>query len=97
MREFLVYRAIDGGLVCDVQTRIMSDLKSRLIVPLIPFADIKLAKGYNVKVTFDDHDYVFAAQYLSSVETHVLKMNLGNLKDYDYDLSNALDFLFQGF
>ena len=44
MARFDVYRLADGGLVVDLQADLLSDLKTRVVAPLLPLdGSLKLA------------------------------------------------------
>lgn len=102
MARFDVYRFPGKGspLVVDVQADLLSELTTRVVVPL----ELKSAAGREalarLKPVFAiaGRDYVFKPTDITVLPAHVLQNPIANLEsEYRGEIVGALDFLFQGF
>jgi toxin CcdB len=87
-------------LVIDVQANLLSGLASRLVVPLVPLADLGRQPMARLEpvVTIEGVAYVFSPTDLSVQLTSRLGASVGNVETlYRDEVVAALDFLFQGF
>lgn len=87
----------EGALLLDIQADLLSELSSRVVVPLIPKSEHKQAERLNPVFCVGDEDWVMLTQYLSAVPKSVLKNKVGNLDEEHDKIVAALDMLFQGF
>lgn len=88
----------DGSLVLDIQSDLLSDLNTRVVVPLISIEIApKLARYLNPIFDIGDEQYVMMTQYLSAVPTLQLGKFVGNLSGQFSEITRAIDMVFQGF
>lgn len=81
-----------------VQTDLLGDLVTRVVVPLLPAEDAPApAKLLNPVFQFGDDQHVMVTQFLSAVPAQPLKAPVANLSERADDITRALDMLFQGF
>lgn len=99
MAKYDVYRLPGGkGYVLDVQTDFLSELATRVVVPLLPSASVSLpAKRLNPVFQINGEAYVMLTQSLAAIPAKELKQPVSRLLEASDEISHALDMLFQGF
>ncbi len=86
------------GFLLDVQTDLLSDLNTRVVVPLLPKAKApKPAARLNPVFDINDERVVMVTQFMAAVPVGVLKSQVCNLSDEFDQITNAIDMLMQGF
>jgi toxin CcdB len=87
----------EAGYVTDVQSDLLSDLKTRVVVPLKPKSEFPLpAERLNPVIQIDKRDWVLLPQFIATVSTSELGQKVGEFED-SFALTNALDMVFHGF
>lgn len=82
----------------DVQTDLLSDLNTRVVVPLLPKSTAPMpAARLNPVFLVDGEQVVMVTQFMAAVPAGILKSPLGNLKDEFELITVAVDMLMQGF
>lgn len=86
------------GLLLDVQTDLLSDLNTRVVVPLLPKSRApKPATRLNPVFDIKGEPVVMVTQFMAAVPVGILKSQICNLGD-DFDqITTAIDMLMQGF
>ncbi len=87
-------------MVLDVQADLLSDLNTRMVIPLVPLAErtSEVLPRLNPVVTVDGHDYIMVTTDMAAVPTSALGEAVANIEDpYRDTIVEAVDFLFQGF
>lgn len=101
MARFDVYKLKMGTLeyVVDIQADILSHLKTRIVVPLIPFSNHADKKFPRLTPTIKIHDrsFLFMAMSMTVVFAKDLGTPIENLESHRQDFTEAIDFLLQGF
>src|SRR5687768_11685958 len=100
MAKFDVYRLRTGNqLLLDVQADILSHLRTRLVIVLLPaegYVEFKTSR-LNPVLDIDNRKYVLVTQTLAAIHTDLLGEKVASL-DTDYMvITAAIDFLLQGF
>ncbi|WP_170416061.1 CcdB family protein [Ruegeria atlantica] len=87
-----------AGFLLDVQTDLLSDLNTRVVVPLLPKSRApKPAARLNPVFNIDGEPVVMVTQFMAAVPVGILKSQVSNLGD-DFDrITVAVDMLMQGF
>lgn len=86
------------GYLLDVQTDLLSDLNTRVVVPLLPPSSApKPATRLNPIFEFDGRPVVMVTQFMAAVPTSLLKTSIGNLDNEFEKVTTAIDMLMQGF
>ncbi len=86
------------GYLLDVQTDLLSDLNTRMVVPLLPKAHApKPATRLNPEFLIDGEQVVMVTQFMAAVPVGLLKSPVGHLKDDFEQITVAVDMLMQGF
>ena len=99
MSRFDLYRgtgAIDYYL--DVQADFHQHLQTRMVIPLVAARMIiNPTRGLHVAMTIKNHSYYLVAPMMGAVPKHILGRPVANLEEQSYNVTAAIDFLFQGF
>lgn len=86
------------GFLLDVQTDLLGDLNTRVVVPLMPESRApKPATRLNPVFEIKGEPVVMVTQFLAAVPVGVLKPPVANLADEFDKITNAVDMLMQGF
>jgi toxin CcdB len=95
--QFDVYR-LASGLALDVQTDLLGDFPTRVVVPLLPDDKQPVPhKRLNPTLLIAGVEYRMGTQFASAMRARDLGRSVANLKD-DYDpIKAAMDMLFNGF
>lgn len=99
MARFDVYPNPNAkGYLLDVQTNLLSDLNTRMVVPLMPQNKApQPAKRLNPVVEIKGQPHVMVTQFMAAVPAAMLKDTVGDLSESAEEITNALDMLFIGF
>ncbi|HQT25907.1 MAG TPA: CcdB family protein [Burkholderiales bacterium] len=99
MSRFDVYRNEDGpGFLLDVQTNLLDNLNTRVVVPLLPIDRAPIpAKILNPVFEIDGISVSMVTQFMAAVPAKILKRALTSLDRKQNEITAALDFLFHGF
>jgi toxin CcdB len=100
MAKFDVYLySKDVPLVVDVQANLLSDLKTRVVVPLLPKAQAKQEALPKLKpvIKVKEKEYIFMATDIGTISLSGTGGLVANVEDQRQTIIDALDFLFQGF
>ncbi len=86
------------GYLLDVQTDLLSDLNTRVVVPLLPISSApKPATRLNPIFDFEDQPVVMVTQFMAGVPTGILKNSVGKLDEEFEKVTSAIDMIIQGF
>ncbi|MFT5625011.1 MAG: toxin CcdB [Yoonia sp.] len=87
-----------NGFLLEVQTDLLSDLNTRVVVPLLPGSSSpKPAARLNPTFDIDGQPVVMFTQFLAAVPKGVLKSPVGSLNKECDTVATAIDMLIQGF
>lgn len=97
MGKYDVFRNQDGGFLLDVQTDLLHQLGTRVVVPLLPLKTApKPITGLNPIFNIDGKDHLMATQFLSAVRVTFLKAPIANVGQRHAEITSAVDLLFSG-
>jgi toxin CcdB len=99
MAKYEVFPAPSGsGYLLDVQSDLLADLNTRIVVPLLPRDNApRPAAILNPVFDIDGTPCVMVTQFLSAVPASLLRNGVGTLAARSDQITRALDFLYQGF
>lgn len=82
----------------DVQSSLLDDLNSRLVIPLSPQKNLNNINVKKLCPTFeiDSNIYVLLTHQMTSIPISALKKEIGSLENHRYDIMNAIDLLLTG-
>lgn len=99
MARYDVYRnAVDAeGLLLDVQANLLEDLRTRVVVPLLPkSASFKPIDRLNPSLVIEAREYVAATQLMAAVSADRLGEPIANMTHLHDAIIRAIDILFSG-
>lgn len=94
------YPSKAAPLVVDVQADLLSDLNTRVVVPLVPESQAAREALPRLKpvLKIKGENYILMTTDVAALPVRSLGKRIANLEDeYREDIVGALDFLFQGF
>ncbi|MEC9264750.1 MAG: CcdB family protein [Pseudomonadota bacterium] len=99
MAQYDLYAMPDGaGYLLDVQVELLEELRTRVVVPLLPRAEAPPPAGrLNPVFPLNGADHVMVTQNLAAVPVSILGKPVGSLASQADELRNALDMVFIGF
>ncbi|HWE71561.1 MAG TPA: CcdB family protein [Stellaceae bacterium] len=98
MARFDFYANPSGGYLLDVQANLMSELNTRVVIPLMPRTSApKPAGRLNPVFQIEGKAFVMGTQFLAAISREELKEKIGSLAHRDIEIGDALDMLFVGF
>jgi toxin CcdB len=97
MRQFDVCRLRHGEMVVVLQHDYLSDLKGRLVAPMLAAAQMKPVERIHVAVELDGAQYFVVMDQLTAVPASSMGRKMGSLIAFEYRLKNAIDRMFTGF
>ena len=84
----------------DVQSNLLADLDSRMVIPLRSldkFANVKIPTRLTPVIRILGEDYLLETPKMGAVPQRILKECVASLSDEQARITAALDFLFQGY
>lgn len=84
----------------DVQSDLLDGLGSRMVIPLRSlehYAKVKLPTRLTPVLQVNGKDYLLETPKMGAVPQRILKTSLASLADDQDQITDALDFLFQGY
>jgi toxin CcdB len=98
MARFDYYASPEGGYLLDVQANLMSELNTRVVIPLMPRNTAPKSAGHlNPVFQIKGKAFVLVTQFLAAIPRDELKEKVGSLAHRDVEIGDALDMLFIGF
>ncbi|MFK7755278.1 MAG: CcdB family protein [Sedimentitalea sp.] len=99
MAKFDVFPNPSGdGFLLDVQTDLLSDLNTRVVVPLLPKNSApKPATRLNPVFEVRGEPVVMVTQFLAAVPSGILKAPVATLSEEFEAITSSIDMLMQGF
>ena len=98
MARFDYYANPEGGYLLDVQANLMSELNTRVVIPLMPRTIApKPAGRLNPVFQIKGKAFVMVTQFLAAIARDELEQKVGSLAHRDVEIGDALDMLFVGF
>jgi len=98
MAQFDVYMLAQSELVLDVQTDLLGQFESRIVVPLLPPEQAPVAHPrLNPPMLVDGQTYVMVTQFMIAIRRAELRKPIASLKDRYDAIRSALDMIFLGF
>jgi toxin CcdB len=99
MARFEVFANPGGaGYVLDVQADVLSELNTRIVVPLLPLAQAPVpAQRLNPVFNIGDDQHVMVTQFMAAVPSALLRSPVTSLMGQDSEIMAALDMALVGF
>jgi len=99
MARFHVYRVRDQtALALDVQADLLDQIKTRVVVPLIPLTpDMIPIARLNPVLPVLGQSYLLQTQAIVAIPVSELTLDVADLSNQQDRINSAIDFLLQGF
>jgi len=99
MARFEVFaNPVGAGYVLDVQADVLSELNTRIVVPLLPLAQAPVpAQRLNPVFNIGDEQHVMVTQFMAAVPRALLRSPVTSLMGQDNEIMAALDMMLVGF
>ena len=98
MARFSLHDLRGGGRVVNLQSDFLDWADTRVVAPLLPMDQAPLpAKHLNPVITLDDGQFVLIVQSMAAVRASALGPAVGDLSEYQDEITRAVDMVFQGF
>jgi toxin CcdB len=99
MARFDLYESPAGaGYVLDVQSDLLTELNTRVVVPLLPLDQApRPATRLNPVFEIERQPFAMVTQFLAAVPLAELRKPAGSLAAQGHQVIGALDMLFSGF
>ncbi len=95
--EFFAHAPISGYLL-DVQANIIGELKTRVVVPLMPLSSsAPPIRSLHPVLQIEGMPFLMHTHLIGAVPLRMLRGPAGTLRDRQDDIMAALDMLFTGF
>ncbi len=101
--QYTVYRntsnSRDYPYLLDVQSDIIGELNTRLVIPLFPLDQFKErpAQRLNPVVSVKGTNYLLMTNEMASVRRSMLGAEVISMQEQRHTIKNAIDFLLDGF
>ncbi|VAX08937.1 hypothetical protein MNBD_GAMMA26-2192 [hydrothermal vent metagenome] len=104
MAQFSLYKNEDSAsndaypYFIDIQNSLLSDLNSRLVIPLSPHDTLNNTDAKNLcpVVHLDEGNFVLLTHQMTSVPSSILKTKVASLENFRYEILGAIDMLISG-
>jgi toxin CcdB len=100
MAQYDVYRNPRRGgpakYLLDVQHRLFSDLRTRVVVPLVPAEGIKPMTRLNPVFRIERKRWVMSTTELAGIHLNDIGEKVGSLSSHEVEIISALDYLLTG-
>ncbi len=104
MAQFSLYKNEDSAsndaypYFIDIQNSLLSDLNSRLVIPLSPHGALNNtdAKKLCPVIHLDEGNFVLLTHQMTSVPSSILKTEVTSLESFRYEILGAIDMLISG-
>lgn len=98
MAKYDVWRDTAGACFLDIQASTLSDLNTRIVVPLMPPHEAPVpGRKLNPKIAIDGVPLIMVTQYLAATPVRELGLPVTNLIGQADEINAALDMLLYGF
>lgn len=98
MARFDIFDGAKGkGFLLDCQADFLSDLESRVVVPLLPAVNLPIATRLNPIFEIDQARYVMATHLIFAIPNNRLGAAVANVAQQRDEIMSALDMLLTGF
>jgi toxin CcdB len=98
MARFDVYKSGNArGLLLDIQSDLLDEFGSRVIVPLLPAEDMQSVSRLHPVFVINDERYIMSTHLIFAIPVDRLGAKIGSLAQKDLVITSAVDTLFSGY
>ena len=95
-KQFELFRLGDGTLVVVLQADLLSDLRTRVVAPLLPEETTPTMRGLTVRIEVEGRAYLILPQLMATLTLAELGTRVGSAAHLRDRLVDALDLTFTG-
>ncbi|WP_343550943.1 CcdB family protein [Pantoea sp.] len=101
--QYVIYRNTnknsDYPYLVDVQSEIIGDLKSRIVIPLLPVSRLKnkQVKRLNPIIQVEGEEFLVMSHEMASIRTSIIGERIMDARAYRQLIKDSIDFIFDGF
>ena len=98
MARFDVYKNGNArGLLLDIQSDLLDEFGSRVVVPLLPAEDMQSVSRLHPVFVINDERYIMSTHLIFAIPVDRLGAKIGSLAQEDLVITSAVDKLFSGY
>ena len=98
MARFDIYKGSHAGsLLLDIQSDLLDEFGSRVVVPLIPAQGVQSVSRLHPKFVINDETYIMSTHLIFAIPVDRLGAKIGSLAQEDLVITSAADKLFSGY
>ena len=98
MARFDVYKSGNArGLLLDIQSDLLDEFGSRVIVPLLPAEDMQSVSRLHPVFVINDERYIMSTHLIFAIPVDRLGAKIGSLAQEDLVITCAVDKLLSGY
>ena len=98
MARFDIYKGSNAGsLLLDIQSDLLDEFGSRVVVPLIPAQGVQSVSRLHPKFVINDETYIMSTHLIFAIPVDRLGAKIGSLAQDDLVITSAVDKLFSGY
>jgi toxin CcdB len=97
MARFDVYKSGNArGLLLDIQSDLLDEFGSRMVVPLLPAEDMQSVSRLHPVFVINDERYIMSTHLIFAIPVDRLGAKIGSLAQEDLVITSAVDKLLSG-
>jgi toxin CcdB len=98
MARFDVYKSGNArGLLLDIQSDLLDEFGSRVVVPLLPAEDMQSVSRLHPVFVINDERYIMSTHLIFAIPVDRLGAKIGSLAQEDLVITSAVDKLLSGY
>ena len=98
MARFDIYKGSNAGsLLLDIQSDLLDEFGSRVVVPLIPAEGVQSVSRLHPEFVINDKTYIMSTHLIFAIPVDRLGAKIGSLAQEDLVITSAVDKLFSGY
>lgn len=98
MARFDVYKSGNArGLLLDIQSDLLDEFGSRVVVPLLPAEDMQSVSRLHPVFVINDERYIMSTHLIFAIPVDRLGAKIGSLAQEDLGITSAVDKLLSGY
>ena len=98
MARFDVYKSGNArGLLLDIQSDLLDEFGSRVVVPLLPAEDMQSVSRLHPVFVINDERYIMSTHLIFAIPVDRLGAKIGSLAQEELVITSAVDKLLSGY
>lgn len=98
MARFDVYQGAKArGLLLDIQSDLLDEFGSRVVVPLMPIEGVQTVSRLHPVFVIEDRPYIMSTHLIFAIPLERLGKKIVSLAHEDLPITSAVDKLFSGY